>query len=304
VLITGIAGFTGGYLRRELEALGHTVIGLSHEAPSSVHDHQVDLTNALSVASCVRDAAPDDVVHLGAISFVAHEHVERLYQTNAIGTLHLLSALAGLSRPPRRVILASSANIYGDVIADAVDETFPAAPVNHYAASKVAMEAVAAAFRTELSITIARPFNYTGPGQDTKFLVPKLVDHFARRAPRIELGNLEVERDFLDVRTVAQIYGRLLDTDEAKGQVVNLCSGRGICLRDLVKTLERITGHAMTVEVNPAFVRKNEIRRLVGSNRRLHELVGDIPELLFDQTLRDMLEASSSSISATSLSPA
>jgi GDP-6-deoxy-D-talose 4-dehydrogenase len=289
VLITGARGFTGVHLRRELEAAGYTVAGLTNVEPTQADEYFADLRDAAAVHDVVQRAAPDLVVHLAAISFVGHGNVDELYEINVLGTLHLLRALAELPVPPQRVVLASSANIYGDLDVDVIDETSPAAPVNHYAATKVAMEAVAAVFRAQLPITVNRPFNYTGPGQTTNFLVPKIVSHFARRAPRIELGNLDVARDFLDVRTVASLYRRILECDAAASTVVNLCSGIGLELREIVAQLERITGHSIAIDVNPAFVRKNEIRRLVGSTARLRALVGTVPAISFEQTLRDML---------------
>jgi nucleoside-diphosphate-sugar epimerase len=159
-----------------------------------------------------------------------------------------------------------------------------------YGASKAAMEAVVSVYGQELPCIVTRPFNYTGPGQATHFLVPKLVDHFARRAPRIELGNLDVERDFLDVRDVAGLYAALVDCEPVAG-AVNLCSGQGTTLREIVARLERITGHVMDMQVNPQFVRSHEIPSLVGSDERLRALLGDAPRIGLDTTLRDMLDA-------------
>ncbi len=289
VLVTGSRGFTGQHLRGELERRGYVVIGLSNELPVTSSELHADLADPRALAEAVREAAPHFVVHLAAISFVGHANADDFYATNVLGTRHLLHALTELPDRPARVVVASSANIYGDAAVSPITEDAPGAPRNHYAASKVAMEAMAAVYSPDLPITITRPFNYTGPGQAPHFLVPKLVSHFARRAPRIELGNLDVERDFLDVRTVAWLYGQLLETTTS--QVVNLCSGRGIALGEIVAQLQRITGHTIAVEVNPAFVRPNEIKRLVGSPRRLHALVGDVPDLPFEQTLRDMLAA-------------
>ena len=291
VLVTGARGFTGAHLRRELEAHGYIVVGLVHESAAGPDECFADLTDARAVREAVYETVPDFVIHLAAISFVGHDELDELYTTNVLGTVNLLEALRTAPIQPRRVIVASSANIYGEVRVDMVDETHPPRPANHYAASKVASEAAAHVYRDDLSITITRPFNYTGPGQSPRFLVPKLVDHFARRAPRIELGNLDVERDFLDVRTIVEVYRALLDCDAARSQVVNLCSGRGVSLGDMITKLQQLTGHTIAVDVNPAFVRANEIKRLVGSSERLTSLIGPLAERSFDQTLRDMLAA-------------
>lgn len=230
---------------------------------------------------------PDYVIHLAAISFVQHAQAEAFYGVNVIGTLNLLQALADTGIAPRRILLASSANVYGNATAGVLSETQPPAPVNHYAMSKLAMEYLVRPWCERLPITITRPFNYTGVGQSLQFLVPKIVDHVVRRAPSIELGNLDVERDFSDVRDVARIYRDLLTADCA-GEVVNVCSGQPYSLRTIVAMMEGIAGHAITVRVNPAFVRTNEVRSLVGSPDRLEALIGHHARIPLDETLRWM----------------
>jgi nucleoside-diphosphate-sugar epimerase len=119
--------------------------------------------------------------------------------------------------------------------------------------------------------------------------VPKIVDHFRRRADAIELGNIDVIRDFMDVRTVVDVYRRLLACPAALGQTVNICSGQGISLREVISLLEAETGHRLEIRVNPKFVRAREVRRLVGSPQKLRSLVGEGPVISFTATLRDML---------------
>jgi nucleoside-diphosphate-sugar epimerase len=289
VLVTGSRGFTGVHLRNALEARGATVIGLVNEGEPSPDEYLADLTDAAAVAGVVEAARPDLVVHLGGIAFVAHDDPAAMYAVNAIGSMNLLEALSRQARPPTRVVLASSANVYGWAGGEPLDESTPTAPVSHYGASKLAMETIAGVYRDRLACIVARPFNYTGPGQSERFLVAKIVAHFARRETRIELGNLDVERDFLDVRTVAKLYAALLECPSADGSAVNLCSGRALSLRGIIGRMEAITGLEMQVATNPAFVRGNEIPRLVGCNRRLRGLLGIDPAMDVDATLRDML---------------
>lgn len=291
VLLTGSGGFTGRYLRDELEARGYDVIGVINEGQPRAGEHVADITDAAAIRELAAELMPEYVIHLAAITFVPHSDVSAIYATNTMGTLNLLQSLAALSRRPRRVILASSANVYGNADDDFIDEAVLPAPLNHYAASKLAMEAVVSVFREQLPCVITRPFNYTGPGQASHFLVPKIVQHFAARAERIELGNLDIERDFLDVRSVSSIYAKLLDCEPAEGNVINVCSARGTTLRAIISRLEQITGHTMEVAVNPEFVRASEIKRLVGNNSRLQSLIGDWQHHGLDETLRDMLVA-------------
>lgn len=291
VLLTGSRGFTGQYLRAELERSGYSVFGLTDTGPSTDTEIVADLRDARAVRETVAAIAPDAVVHLGAISFAAHDNTEDIYQVNVMGSVHLLEALAQLPSRPSRVLLASSANIYGNAGDEPIAESRSPAPINHYGSSKLAMEAVAEAYRTRLPILVTRPFNYTGSGQNLRFLVPKLVDHFRRRLPTVELGNLDVERDFLDVRTVAYVYRRLLEVDPGEATVVNICSGQPIRLRSILDLLQAITRHPIEVVVNPEFLRGNEIRRLLGDATRLSSIVGALPALTFETTLRDMLNA-------------
>jgi nucleoside-diphosphate-sugar epimerase len=114
-----------------------------------------------------------------------------------------------------------------------------------------------------LPIVLARPFNYTGIGQDEKFLIPKIVSHFKRRALSIELGNLDVSRDFSDVRDVVAVYADLLlDAQGVEGQTLNVCSGRAYALRDVLNLAESITKHTVEIRVNPALVRSNEVPQI------------------------------------------
>lgn len=276
VLVTGLRGFTGSFLAPALTARGFEVHGLellaSDEARGGINGHvdETDLLDASAVQAVVDRVRPQYVVHLAAIAFVAHGDVDAIYRTNIVGTRNLLAALEGNSGL-RCVLLASSANIYGNALVDPIVETTPAHPVNDYAVSKLAMEFVAELWRERLPITVVRPFNYTGAGQSLNFLVPKIVDAYRRRAATIELGNLLVERDFSDVRDVVSAYCGLLQA--TPGGVVNICSGQAHSLDNVVRMAREISGHTLEVRVNPAFVRSNEVHRLRGSNERLRSLL-------------------------------
>jgi nucleoside-diphosphate-sugar epimerase len=227
-----------------------------------------DLTNREALQQQVLQCEPDAVLHLAAISFVGHADDNAFYAVNVLGTTNLLAALTALPRPPRQVLLASSANIYGNCKASPITEDQLPVPVNHYAMSKLAMEHMARTYADRLPLVITRPFNYTGPGQDLNFVIPKLVAHFARRAPAIALGNLQVEREFNDVQMVCEAYLQLLEHGEP-GETYNVCSGQPYALQYVIDTLTRITGHHIKVDVNPAFVRANEVHRLCGSPAKL-----------------------------------
>lgn len=279
ILLTGAAGFTGLFFKATAVAAGHEVIAL-----------KADLTDKNAVAAEVRIVAPSAVVHLAAISFVGHTDCTAFYDVNVVGTMNLLAALATLPDKPSKVLLASSANIYGNCNASPISEAQVAAPVNHYAMSKLAMEHMAWTYLDKLPIVVARPFNYTGLGQASQFLIPKLVVHFAKRAPSIELGNLYVEREFNDVRMVCDAYLSLLFKG-LPGEAYNVCTGQPYTLINVIDILSEMTGHVMDVQVNPAFVRVNELHRLYGDPKKLLSCTGPITQYKLAKTLEWMLNA-------------
>lgn len=277
LLVTGASGFTGRYLVAAARARGHEVIAL-----------QAQLEDRLAVRAEVLQAAPELVLHLAAIAFVGHADAHAFYDVNVIGSVNLLDALASLPQPPRSVLLASSANVYGNCRSSPIAESQAPAPVNHYAMSKLAMEIMGRNYLDRLPLFFTRPFNYTGAGQSESFVLPKLVAHFARRAAAVELGNLDVEREFNDVHFVCDAYLELMER-AVPGEVYNICTGQPVTLTAVIALLEQITGHRMQVNVNPAFVRANEIARLCGDPRKLNELIGAVATPSLRSTLEHML---------------
>ena len=283
ILLTGAEGFTGRHFAAFARASGHESVNL-----------KVDLTDKAAVVTALQDTRPDAVVHLAGISFVGHADDTAFYAVNVVGTTNLLVALAALPVKPKCVLLASSANVYGNCLNSPIVETQAPAPLNHYAASKLAMEHMALTYLDRLPIVIARPFNYTGPGQHINFVIPKLVDHFARRANSVSLGNLQVEREFNDVQMVCNAYLNLLNFGQP-GEIYNVCSGQPYALASVIDALSQLSDHVLKVEVNPAFVRANELHRLCGSPAKLQALLAShgvtIPVQSLEGTLRTMLLA-------------
>jgi nucleoside-diphosphate-sugar epimerase len=280
MLVTGADGFTGVHFVKQ-----------AREAGYEVFEFNADLTNPLAVEEQVHAAAPDMVVHLAGISFVGHGKPSAFYEVNVIGTLNLLDAILKLPKPPIRILLASSANVYGNCEQSPISEIQAPAPVNHYAMSKLAMEHLAMTYADRLPLFIVRPFNYTGPGQVESFVIPKIVAHFKHRATLVELGNLTVEREYNDVRMVTDAYLKLLDK-AAAGEIYNICSGKTYTLHQVIDALVELTGHQIDVVVNPAFVRANELHRLCGDVSKLHKTIGTHDPIALKNTLRWMLESS------------
>ncbi|MDD5462828.1 MAG: GDP-mannose 4,6-dehydratase [Methylococcales bacterium] len=277
LLVTGAYGFTGKHFIKAAYDYGHEVIAL-----------EADLRDPKAVKQQVAQVAPEAVVHLGGISFVGHTDTSAFYEVNVIGTLNLLEALAALAQPPRSILLASSSNIYGNCEQSPITEEQPPAPVNHYAMSKLAMEYMARTYLDRLPLFFVRPFNYIGPGQPESFIIPKLVAHFIRHAETVELGNIDVEREFNDVRFVCEAYLQLLKK-AGPGEIYNICSGKPVALKSVLDLLGQITGHHMQIKVNPSFARSNEIHRLCGSPAKLNGIVGNIGLPALQDTLHWIL---------------
>lgn len=277
VLVTGLDGFTGRYVQPELESRGHEVMGLTS-----------DLTDAGAVTTEIAQLQPDAVIHLAGIAFVGHGNANAFYEVNLIGTFNLLSALAQHAPNLRGVLLVSSANVYGNRSEGVLGEDIAPDPANDYAVSKWAMEQMARLWLDKLPLFIVRPFNYTGVGQDVLFVIPKIVAHFEQKKPSIELGNLDVWREYGDVRTVANVYAKLLEHAPA-GETFNVCSGQAYSLREVITLCKKITGQRMNIEVNPKYVRANEVRVLKGNNHHLREVIGHWKTYNLKETLIWML---------------
>lgn len=288
-LITGISGFTGRYMRASLEDAGYDVFGSSLVSSDDPCILKADLNALDSMRNLVETVAPTIVVHMGAVSNVAHGNIADLYSTNILGSRNLLRALVECKAPVESVMMVSSANVYGNTASDLLTEDSKLIPANDYAVSKLAMENLCSLWDDKLPIFIVRPFNYTGIGQSDRFLIPKIINQYARKSKTIALGNLDVFREFNDVRQVTDIYKRLLEIKPI-GTKINVCSGKIYSLSDIICIMNNISGYEIEVEIDPRFVRENEIKLLRGSNSLLEGLVGSLKFKSIEDTLRWMYE--------------
>ncbi|MDT3671432.1 MAG: GDP-mannose 4,6-dehydratase [Aromatoleum sp.] len=290
VLITGISGFTGTHLSHSLAAAGWEVLGLGQHRLHAGDAHlDADLLDTVKIADWLVNARPTHIVHLAALAHVVGDPLS-FYRTNVLGTESLLEAIAAAGLKPRKVILASSANIYGNAQRSPIRESDPIKPVNHYALSKAAMEMVAMKWFGRMPIIIVRPFNYTGPGQSEAFVFPKIVAAFQRRDPVLRLGNLDVARDLSDIRFIVEAYVRLLISD-AVSEAFNICSGRSVTLLSVLDLMADVAGYRPEIEIDPTFVRRDEIKDLCGDPSRLVERVGPIDPIPLRETLVSMYNA-------------
>ena len=290
VLITGINGFTGIHLEKYLLSLGFDVYGTVINTSENVQHLKCDITNKEDVRRVISSVSPEYIIHIAAISFVGEANASLIYDVNVMGTENILQALVDANVKPEKIIIASSATVYGNQGEEVLHESMCPKPLNHYGVSKLAMECMVANFYDKFDIIITRPFNYTGIGQAGHFLIPKIVDHFRAGKKEIELGNIHVAREFNDIDYVVDVYHKLMLSNE-KSTVVNLSSNNPIKLLDVIKMMNEIAGYKIEVKVNPAFVRANEIKSLAGSVEKLSGMIDLQKESSLEKTLIGMYES-------------
>jgi GDP-4-dehydro-6-deoxy-D-mannose reductase len=286
--LTGASGFVGGHLTRHLEAAGDVVDTL----PDGI-----DIADSSAVGSLLEAASPEVVYHLAGQANVGLSWSEpaETIRVNALGTLSLLEAARELSFPPR-VLIVSSAEVYGAGDGAALDEDAPLRPTSPYAASKVAAEFIGlqAYLGRGLDVVRARPFNHVGAGQAEAFVVSGLAKRIvaAERAGggEIAVGNLAAARDFTDVRDVVRAY-RLIAADGEPGAVYNVCSGHAVSVASILARLVAFAEVRVEPREDPALLRPVDVPVLVGDGGRLNALTGWKPEIPLDDTLADVLRA-------------
>lgn len=288
VLITGINGFTGLYLEKFFLNKGFKVYGTTKTKTNNKNHFVCNITNKEDIKKVFNNIqTPNYIIHTAAISFVAGDDQANMYNVNVFGTLNLLDVVIENKINPTKILIVSSAAVYGN-IAETLSEDMCPSPVNHYGNSKLVMENMTKAYFSCLNIIITRPFNYTGLGQSSNFLVPKIVSHFKSKAPVIELGNIDVYREFNDVDYVVSCYEKLLFSN-VKSDIINVCSGHALNIRRIIDIMETYAGYKIKVKVNPKFVRKNEIEILKGFTNKLITVIGDFSsEYGIEYTLKKM----------------
>ncbi|BCD60693.1 MULTISPECIES: GDP-mannose 4,6-dehydratase [unclassified Nitratiruptor] len=287
-LITGIDGFTGNHLSHYLQKRDYEVFGTSIEQ-NGKNIFSCDITKKEQIRQIFQKKSFDYIIHLAAISFVGYADQVKMYEVNAFGVQNLLSALEEQAWTAKKVIITSSATVYGMQSTNKLHEKLCPNPNNHYAYSKYISEQIAKTYFDKIPIIITRPFNYTGCGQREEFIVPKLVRAFQRKDSIIEIGNLHTKREMNDVIFVCNVYEKLLQSD-AKSEIVNICSGKVYDVAYFLNILEKISGYTPTVRQNPKFIRSNDIEVLCGDPSKLHSLIGKIEPKPIEQTIKEMYE--------------
>jgi GDP-4-dehydro-6-deoxy-D-mannose reductase len=308
LLITGADGFVGRWLVRAARAAGMPVVAAimpGSEAPAEwssgppgatgVQVVRADLLDDGDVQR-LADLRPSGVVHLAAIASgaEARKNPDGALAVNAAATTLLAALLATTSKP--RFLLVSTGEVYGPGHDDPIAESAPLRPNSPYGSSKASAELAlgAMAERGALPVIIARPFPHTGPGQTTTYVLPAIASRLAEAkrsgATQVRVGNLSAVRDFLDVRDVVRAYLLLLERG-VPGEAYNVASGVGRRLVDCFDLLARLIGVAVRAEQDAALLRSGDIPVLIGDATRLHQATGWSPEIPFERTLQDLVNA-------------
>lgn len=306
ILVTGAAGFVGPYAARSLRALSPTaqIIGAAREAilsPDFDEMIALDVCNAVVVRQIIKDLRPTHLLHLAGIAAPgrAASNPDLAWQVNVFGTINVAGALLAVS-PDTVLVHVGSGLVYGDSARTGapLDETVLPIPLDNYGVTKIAADlAVGSLTRKGLRTIRLRPFNHTGPGQSEDYVVPAFAMQIARieaglAEPVIHVGNLEAERDFLDVRDVADAYALAVCKGRsiASGAIFNLASGHARRIGTVLDILLSFSSVAIQVEQDEARMRPSDIPRMVGDATKAREVLAWSPRYTFDHTLRDILD--------------
>ncbi len=306
ILLTGATGFVGSLLAPALAAAFPNAILTRVGAIAERGASAIDLLDRHAVDAMVRAARPDLVVHLAAQASVAGSiaSVATTWSINCTGTLLLASAIAEHA-PGATVFFTSSSEVYGaSFLSGVVDENSPVAPMNPYAQSKALAETI---LKQRLPawtrVIVARAFNHTGPGQRDDFVLPSFASQVARieaglQPPTIAVGNLDVRRDFLDVRDVVAAYVALIDTapNLPPRFTVNIASGTTHRLRDLLDMLRSLSRVPVDVALDPARLRPHDLPLAAGSPALMRLVTGWAPKYSIEETLGQLLEVARSNL--------
>jgi GDP-4-dehydro-6-deoxy-D-mannose reductase len=291
LLVTGLNGFVGGHLQTLLASISDGPWQLLATKPH-------DLLDTATLDAWLQDECPDAVIHLAGQTFVpeAFRDPQRTLEVNLLGTLNLLQALKrrGFSGT---FLYVSSGDVYGQVAEGdlPVVETLAPRPRNPYAVSKVAAELLCQqwSYTEPWRIIVARPFNHIGPGQGESFVIPSMARQLVRvrqglQPAQLAVGDVDVTRDFLDVKDVLKAYLALLEHGR-NGEIYNVCSGVEQRVRDLIMQMAHLAGVEVDLLQDASRMRLSEQRRVVGCSKKLQKETGWKPGTSITETLQSVL---------------
>lgn len=303
VLVTGSGGFVGRVLIDALRSKGREVFGVDHKPVTDGVDGVEYLTRDLqdrkAVDDILADVEPQNIVHLAAQSSAGRSFAEpgETIKNNVVPTLNILEYLR-TSGKQARFLAVGSADCYGDVGASELPltESQPLNPANPYAVSKAFQERLCMQYSIlyDIDVVSTRSFNHSGAGQTSTFVLSSFAKQVAeiaagRKEPRVMVGNVELRRDFTDVRDVVQAYMLLLDKGES-GEVYNVCSGTVYSLREMLETLATLAGVKIQIETDRDRLRPTDMKELRGDNTKLRRATGWSPKYSTKDMLQSLLD--------------
>lgn len=293
-LITGSTGFVGPYLKKELESHGYEVFGMDRNNPENLKSVFCgDIRDSGFVDDVIEKVLPDEVYHLAGFSSVkkSFEEPELTMEINVGGTRNMLEAIKKFC-PKSKVLIVSSADVYGKPKKVPINENEEVQETSPYSKSRIAQEKLMNEFR-DLDIVVSRSFNHTGPGQPEIFVLPDFVKQVVEiekgiKEPVIFTGDLNIVRDFSDVRDVVRAYYLLLQKGK-KGEVYNVGSGKGCNLGELLKKIIALSDVEIEIKQDSSKMRPVEIVELVADVSKIMQDVGWKPNYSIDRTIKDLL---------------
>lgn len=307
ILITGFTGFVSEYLLDLLNELdnGYEIIGLSRSYNFDLKVRKnlnlrlvkLDLNDSDHLKEVLYLTRPDYIFHLASDSSVSYSWQKPIesFQNNTNIFLNLIESIRMLNIKCRVLSIGSSEE-YGIVDVDHVplSEQAPLNPISPYAVARVSQELLSNVYCKGygMDIVMTRSFNHIGPGQKENFVVSsfakQIVMYKKGLIPNILVGNIDVIRDFLDVRDVVKAYMLLMEKGES-GQVYNICSGQGNSLRDLLDTMMSVAGVKTEFKIDNCLIRPSDNPIIIGSNIKLVKQVGWQPKYTIDASLNDII---------------
>lgn len=295
IFITGADGFIGQHLIQELRHRNADYMGAVIKKTAVLDaDKQmiVDITDYSSVEGALESYQPDVIIHLAAIASVTFGNLAALYQVNVCGAENILLAAKKVCKKGSRVIMISSAGVYGIQKAQYLSEYLQPNPVNHYSYTKMVLEVICRQYKDYFDIKIVRPFTVVGKGQNTSFFISKLVEKFAKREPVLELGNIESVRDYTDVELCGYTLAELATRENVEEEILNICTGTGTKGTEVVEILKHLTGFEPQIRISNKYVRDNEIWSLVGDNALIKNfLKSGYRYKVLEEILKEMLNS-------------
>ena len=311
LLITGFAGFVSIHFLDLINKLepGSEILGIDKMIPDIDHAlysnlkiqyKDIDLLDRPTINDILTSFRPEYILHLASISSVAQSWHTPLdsFVNNTNIFLNLVEHIR-VNNIDCRILSIGSSEEFGEVTENELPltEEHPLKPLSPYAVARVSQEMLSKIYADGFNedIVMTRSFNHIGPGQKDLFVISSfakklvLLKNSKSADNTIVTGNLSIVRDFVDVRDVVRAYYLLLRNGR-KGEIYNICSGKGSVLKDIILKMSELLGLQIKIEVDPKLIRPNENKKVIGSYKKINDELGWKPEIPIEKSLSDIIE--------------